>query len=122
MKRDPVTGHFLPSNKRSAAMRTAASSIGRILRGNPSPVAFNVYLGSRLIDTVHYSAGSKVTVAQVRRSLIEHDGYDPRIRVTKARTNPSRPKKRTARKASPKRRSVKRAPRKPSRAKRRSAR
>jgi hypothetical protein len=34
-KHDPNTGHFLPKNKRSAALRTAASSIGRVFRGNP---------------------------------------------------------------------------------------
>lgn len=59
MKRDPNTGKFLPKSKRAAALRTAASSIGRVFRGNPS-----------------------------------------------------RPKKRTARKTSPKRRTVKRATRK----------
>lgn len=36
MKRDPNTGHFLPSSPRKAALRTAASSVGRIFRGNPS--------------------------------------------------------------------------------------
>lgn len=35
-KHDPNTGRYLPKNKRSAAMRTAASSIGRIFRGNPA--------------------------------------------------------------------------------------
>lgn len=49
--------------------------------------AFNVYArqGSRkLIDTVFYSGGS-FTADDVRRSLIEHDGYAPEIHVTKAR-------------------------------------
>lgn len=47
--------------------------------------AFNVYLGTKLIDTVFYGPSVKVTVDEVRKSLIDHDGYDPRIRVTKAR-------------------------------------
>ena len=34
-KRDPHTGQFLPKSPRRAALRTAASSVGRALRGNP---------------------------------------------------------------------------------------
>ncbi len=44
--------------------------------------AFNVYLGSRCIDTVFANG---YTAEEMRRSLVDHDGYDPRIRVTKAR-------------------------------------
>ena len=47
--------------------------------------AFNVYLGSKLIDTVFYGKGVKVDKEEVRKSLINHDGYDPAIRVTKKR-------------------------------------
>ena len=49
---------------------------------NPSH-PFNVYLGTKKIDTVFDSKSS--TAAEVKRSLVNHDGYDPRIRVTKAR-------------------------------------
>mgnify|MGYP001576612507 CR=1 FL=1 len=41
--------------------------------------AFNVYLGTRLIDTVYHNEGA--TVDEVRRGLIHHDGYDADIRV-----------------------------------------
>lgn len=47
--------------------------------------AFNVYLGHKLIDTVFYGKNVKVDKEEVRRSLINHDGYDPAIRVTKKR-------------------------------------
>jgi hypothetical protein len=48
-------------------------------------MAFNVYLNGRLIDTVFYSKGTNVTADDVRRSLIDHDGYDSRIVVRKRR-------------------------------------
>lgn len=44
---------------------------------------FNVYLGSKLIDSVWYNAS--YTRDEVKHSLINHDGYDYNIRVTKAR-------------------------------------
>lgn len=50
--------------------------------------AFNVYKGSKLIDTVFYGKGVKVDKDEVRRSLINHDGYDADIRVTKRKTKP----------------------------------
>lgn len=40
--------------------------------------AYNVYLNGRLIDTVWFTG---YTAEDVRRSLIEHDGYDSRIFV-----------------------------------------
>jgi hypothetical protein len=52
-----------------------------------SSVAYNVYLRGKLIDTVFQSGMS--TVEEVKRSLINHDGYDPAIRVTKARSSGS---------------------------------
>lgn len=45
-------------------------------------IAYNVYLGRKLIDTVFSTDKGK---EDVRKSLINHDGYDTRIRVTKAR-------------------------------------
>lgn len=48
--------------------------------------AFNVRLDGKLIDTVFYQVGKRDTIAQavesVRRSLIDHDGYNPAIVVT----------------------------------------
>jgi len=52
--------------------------------------AFNVYRGSKLIDTVFYSSGTNVDAAEVKQSLINHDGYDPNIRVVKARKSKSK--------------------------------
>jgi hypothetical protein len=45
--------------------------------------AFNVYKGRKLIDTVFCSDTD--TVEDVKKSLINHDGYDSDIRVTKPR-------------------------------------
>lgn len=42
---------------------------------------FDVYLGWKLIDTVFYSKHVNVDVAEVKKSLVDHDGYDPRIVV-----------------------------------------
>lgn len=66
----------------AAAMqeRKGSGSAARVHRG--SGVAYNVYLRGKLIDTVFQSGVS--TVDEVKRSLIDHDGYDPAIRVTKA--------------------------------------
>jgi hypothetical protein len=44
--------------------------------------AWNVYLGSRLIDTVYYM--TVCDAEYVKTSLIDHDGYNPAIRVIKA--------------------------------------
>ena len=40
--------------------------------------AFRVFLNGKHIDTVWFTG---YTAEEARRSLIEHDGYDPRIRV-----------------------------------------
>jgi hypothetical protein len=47
--------------------------------------AFNVYLYGRLIDTIFYGASDTITADEVRRSLIDHDGYDPSIVVREQR-------------------------------------
>jgi len=43
--------------------------------------AFNVYLRGKLIDTIFYSDVSTVDAAEVKQSLINHDGYDVAIVV-----------------------------------------
>ncbi len=52
--------------------------------------AWDVYLNNKLIDTVFYDAkcdgGATVTADDVRRSLIDHDGYDARIVVQKQKS------------------------------------
>ncbi len=50
-----------------------------------SQIAFDVYLGGKLIDTIFYSSSDSITKGEVYTSLVNHDGYDPRIRVVKAR-------------------------------------
>lgn len=40
---------------------------------------WNVYLHGRLIDTVYFD--QSMTKDQILRSLINHDGYDYRIKV-----------------------------------------
>jgi hypothetical protein len=46
-------------------------------------VAWNIYLNGRLIDTVFYNPDCDREY--VRDGLINHDGYDSRIKVYKAR-------------------------------------
>jgi hypothetical protein len=43
--------------------------------------AFNVYLRGKLIDTVFYPPNASVDCEEVRRSLVNHDGYHPAIVV-----------------------------------------
>ena len=43
--------------------------------------AWNVYLGRKLIDTVFYD--SNCDQWYVKHGLINHDGYNPAIRVVK---------------------------------------
>ena len=44
---------------------------------------WDVYLKGKLIDTVFYDPDC--TADYVKRGLVEHDGYDPRIKVTDGR-------------------------------------
>ena len=48
-------------------------------------IAYNVYLRGKLIDTVfwnsHCDGGAKITAEDVKKSLINHDGYNPDIKV-----------------------------------------
>lgn len=54
------------------------------MAGTPH-VAFDVFLRGKEIDTVFYSKDAKVDAEEVKRSLINHDGYDPGITVTQRR-------------------------------------
>ena len=60
--------------------------------------AFNVYLNGKHVDTVFYT---NHTADEVRRSLINHDGYDPaivvRLDVTRRRPAPKADRERAAR-------------------------
>jgi hypothetical protein len=43
--------------------------------------AFDVYLKSKVIDTVFYKDTDTITRDEVKASLVNHDGYDPAITV-----------------------------------------
>lgn len=47
--------------------------------------AFKVFLGKKAIDTIFYGDDQKVTREKVKKSLVDHDGYDPRITIVKER-------------------------------------
>lgn len=44
-------------------------------------VAYTVYLDGKEIDTVFYSEKDDPGPEEVKRSLVNHDGYDPSITV-----------------------------------------
>jgi len=46
--------------------------------------AFKIYLSGNHIDTIFYSDSDQDEAADVKRSLINHDGYDPSIEVANA--------------------------------------
>lgn len=48
-----------------------------------SMTAWNIYLGRKLLTTVFY--GSLCDADYVKRSLVEHDHYDCRIKVRKSK-------------------------------------
>ena len=50
-------------------------------KGENQHLAFDVYLHGREIDTVFYSKSANVDADEVKRSLVNHDGYDPMIEV-----------------------------------------
>lgn len=52
---------------------------------NASHAAFDVFLRGKEIDTVFYSPGDTITAEEVKRSLVEDDGYDSAIVVKKRR-------------------------------------
>ena len=47
-------------------------------------IAWDVYLDGRKIDTVF---DQETDAVEVKRSLVDHDGYDPNITVKKAKRN-----------------------------------
>ncbi len=46
---------------------------------------WDVYLNGKKIDSVFYSRGAKVDADEVRRSLVNHDGYSSAIVVRRGR-------------------------------------
>jgi len=44
-------------------------------------IFWNVYLGGNLVDSVPYE--ENCNAEYVRKSLIEHDGYNPQIKIKK---------------------------------------
>ena len=62
---------------------SVCKDIDRMFEGGQR--AFDVYLNGKKIDTVFYSAGTNVDADEVKRSLINHDGYDSGITVRERR-------------------------------------
>ena len=56
--------------------------------------AYKVWLGNKHIDTVFWVDNSDKE--EVKRSLINHDGYDPAIEVTQERKRKPNPTERVA--------------------------
>lgn len=68
----------------------------KLISGQPQPThpvnesyAFDVYKDGKIIDTVFYS-GKNTTVEDIKKSLVDHDGYDSDIVVKKVRKSPSK--------------------------------
>jgi hypothetical protein len=59
--------------------RTRAFSVFNPIQKRNKVGNWETYLHE--IDTVFYDINSNVTVDDVRKSLIDHDGYNPSIRV-----------------------------------------
>ncbi len=76
-----------PKKKRPSKAKKLAAEIAQALSGTTSTrsphQAWDVRLGEDVIDTVFYSPD--VNADEVRRGLSNHDGYDPRITVTRVR-------------------------------------
>ena len=45
---------------------------------------FEVYLDGQLLDEVPLGRSASYTAEELRRSLVERDGYDPRIEVVQS--------------------------------------
>lgn len=52
---------------------------------NNSPIAFDVILKGKVIDTVFYAASDKIEASEVKQSLIDHDGYNSEIVVVRSK-------------------------------------
>ena len=50
----------------------------------PTYTSFDVYLNGSMIDTIFYF-NSKMSVDEVKKVLIDRDGYDSSIRVVKGK-------------------------------------
>lgn len=46
---------------------------------------FKVYLNKKWIDTVFYSELYKITPEEIKKALVEHDGYNSNIEVKSKR-------------------------------------
>lgn len=79
LEQDPERPAVRVQRKRHAMRRTF---------GNPFSI-YDVFLRGMKIDTVSQSDPS--SAEDVKRSLVEHDGYDPEIRVVKRRIRKPRP-------------------------------
>lgn len=48
--------------------------------------AFTARLNRKFVDRVFYDDSDPITTDEVKRSLVDHDGYNPNITVTRDRT------------------------------------
>jgi hypothetical protein len=66
----------------SAFIGIDSDQLMKVSENNPSQ-GWDVFLRGKKIDTVFYSG--KNTAADIKRSLVDHDGYDPAITVRKSK-------------------------------------
>ena len=80
------TGKILESFKSEGAAKEGLKNMESHKHGSKTAhQAFDVYLDGKNIDTVFYGDGVNVDKDEVKRSLVNHDGYDPNIIVRKSR-------------------------------------
>lgn len=79
---------YLHDNQIDTALRSITGKIGGAMKRNPvkgkGSYAFDVYLGKKNIDTIFQGqmTGTKAEMEEdVKRSLVNHDGYDSSITV-----------------------------------------
>ena len=66
-----------------AGMGKHGGFIGDIMIHKTQP--FNVYRFNRVIDTIFYNVSDNVSSDEVKKSMINHDGYPSDIEVKKVR-------------------------------------
>ena len=44
---------------------------------------YKVYLNKKLIDAVFYADSDSITIEEIKKSLVDHDGHSPDIEIVK---------------------------------------
>ena len=77
------TKYFGPTNSRGSCIQAKCEARTIYM---PYRHELDIYENHNLVDTVFFTIGKKQTIAdaieEVRKGLINHDGYAPEIRVT----------------------------------------